>query len=235
MSADAVRVWLVGADMPEPAMAYLFDVLDQEERDRAAVFQRSRDRHRFIVAHGATRCIVGEHLGAPPHELRWVRGRHGKPELAGTWTGAQVNLSHSGEFSMVAVSASRHVGVDIQHLLPDLDVAAMATRYFPPDEARYVATGADADGRAARFARLWARKEAIIKAGGGRLFPGLRIPVLGPTEAVVDYPDEDSSRPFRISDVPAPRGFRAAVALADDDDYQVDLRRWSGPVTQPAR
>jgi 4'-phosphopantetheinyl transferase len=232
-NADVVQVWLVRDDLSgsELALADLYAVLDAEERQRADAFIRAGERRRFIVAHGAIRLIVGDQLGAPARDLHWKRGPHGKPELTGMWTGLQANLSHSGGLSLVAVTASRRVGADIQQLVPGLDVAAMAKRYFPPDETRFVIAAHDADGRADRFAQLWARKEALVKAGGGRLTPGLAVPVQGRSGVVAHYPDKASPGLYRITDIPAPPGFRAAVALSGDADYQVVAQEWDWQVT----
>ncbi|MFC1433735.1 4'-phosphopantetheinyl transferase superfamily protein [Streptacidiphilus sp. N1-3] len=226
--ADAVQVWLVPDQRSEATLTDLLAVLDAEERRRADAYRSADDRRRFIVAHGAVRHIVSRCLGAPAEELRWQRGPHGKPELTGRWTGTQVNLSHSDEVSMVAVSTTRRVGVDVQRVLPRVDATAMANRYFPPEEIRLIRAAPDAESRADRFARLWARKEALVKAHGGRLTQGLRIPVHTPGR-VPGSPDAAWSRGYRITDVPAPRGYRAAVALAGPGGYRVVWRRWTWP------
>jgi 4'-phosphopantetheinyl transferase len=224
---DEVEVWVVAG--PGPAEAELFAVLDAEERERAAAYRSAVDRRRFVLAHGALRHIVAARLGAPAGELRFRRGPHGKPELAGRWQGAQLNLSHSAEVAMVALSAARPVGVDVQQVLPRLDAAAMARRYFPPQEAGHVGAAPDALTRAERFARLWARKEALTKAHGGRLAQALRVPVPdGPPPP--DLPARDAwSRGYRLTDVPAPPGYRAAVALAGDAAFTVAQHHWTGP------
>jgi 4'-phosphopantetheinyl transferase len=217
VTEDAVQVWLVPDQRSEPVLAALLAVLDADERRRADAYRSADDRRRFVVAHGATRHIVARCLGAPAEEIRWRHGPHGKPELAGRWTGAQVNLSHSGDVSMVAVTASRPVGVDVQRVLPRVDATAMAHRYFPPEEARLVRAAPDAEGRADRFARLWARKEALVKAHGGRLTQGLRVQVH----------NVGAPAGYRLTDVPAPHGYRAAVALAGPSGYRVAWHRWS--------
>ena len=229
--ADAVQVWLVPEQRSEAVLADLFAVLDAGERRRADAFRSADDRRRFVVAHGATRHIVARFLGAPAGELRWERGPHGKPGLAGRWTGVQVSLSHSDELSMVAVSASRRVGVDVQRLLPDVESTATADRYYPPEEARFVREAPDAESRADRFARLWVRKEALVKAHGGRLAEGLRIPV----QDVRPAPAPDGAawaHGYLIADVPAPHGYRAAVALAGAENYRVIRRRWAWRLQQ---
>lgn len=169
------------------------------------------------MAHGAVRVILGGCLAAPPGQLRWRRGRHGKPELAGAWTGRQVNLSHSGSLAMVAVSRHRPVGVDIQRLRSGLAAERLAARYYPEPEAALVTTAGPAD-RADRFFQLWARKEACVKATGGRLMQGMILPVTGD---LVHDPTGVLATPLRVSDVPAPAGFRAAVALAGAQPFQV--------------
>jgi 4'-phosphopantetheinyl transferase len=237
-SADAVQVWLVGDQRPERALADLLAVLDAGERQRADACRSADDRRRFVTAHAAARHIVAARLGAPPGEIRWTRGPHGKPELTGRWSGLQVNLSHSGEVAMVAVTRSRRVGVDIQRVLPHLDCVAMARRYFPAEEVGLVRAAPDAGDRADRFARLWARKEALVKAHGGRLTQGLRIPVTDPGTPAAERspggrPEDAWSRDYRIADVAAPPGYRAAVALAGPADYEVTRHRWTWPEQAP--
>lgn len=230
---DEVEVWLVPDPGPAGVEAGLLAVLDAEERRRAAAYRSQDDRRRFVLAHGALRHIVARRLGAPAGEIRWVRGPHGKPELAGQWRGAHVNLSHSAAVAMVALSSARPVGVDVQQVLPRLDAEAMARRYFPPQEAAYVRASPDPAARAERFARLWARKEALTKAHGGRLAQGLRVPV--PDTPPPAVPARDAwARGYRLTDVPAPAGYRAAVALAGAAPYTVTHHHWPTGGTRDA-
>ncbi|MHA6765389.1 4'-phosphopantetheinyl transferase family protein [Streptacidiphilus sp. PAMC 29251] len=228
-AVDTVELWLVPDQPSEPAPAELYAVLDAEERLRADGYRSADDRRRFILAHGALRHIVARYVGVAAEEIRWERGPHGKPELAGRCAGTQVNLSHSDEVGMVAITASRRVGVDVQRVLPRVDAAAMANRYFPPEEACFVRAAADRETRADRFARLWARKEALVKAHGGRLTQGLRIPVpdLGPAPA--GQPRDAWSLDYHVNDVAAPPGYRAALALAGPGSYRVARHRWTWP------
>ncbi|GAA1172171.1 4'-phosphopantetheinyl transferase [Kitasatospora gansuensis] len=226
---DTVRLWLVPDQQPGPALADLFAVLDPGERLRAEGYRSADDRRRFVVAHGAVRHILARRLGVAPEELRWRHGPHGKPELTGRHTGAEVNLSHSDTVAMVAVSASRRVGVDVQRVLPRLDATAMAERYFPPQEARFVRAAANPADRADRFARLWARKEALVKAHGGRLTQALRIPLYDSDAGTGEHPEDAWAHDYRVTDVAAPPGYRAAVALSGTETFRVTLRRWTWP------
>lgn len=209
---DAVEVWLADARVPDDALPAMAALLDDDERRRHATIVHPIDRRRFVVAHAVTRRLVGAVLDAPPDALRWAHNANGKPSLTGPYTGVEVNLSHSGDLVMVAVSARRPVGVDLQRVMPGLDCAAMARRFYPPGEAALV-TG---DGGHERFAALWARKESLVKAAGARLTRGLATPVAGPAPVVVQH-----DGPFRIDDLAAPAGFRAAVALAGEEPFTV--------------
>ncbi|MFY1674518.1 4'-phosphopantetheinyl transferase family protein [Plantactinospora sp. WMMB334] len=178
-----------GLEAETAAVAELAALLDADERARADRLEPA-GRRRFTVSHGAVRIIVGRCLDTAPQRIRWSHGRYGKPALADATAGLEVNLSHSGDLAVVAVSRGRPVGVDVQRLLPRLDPVAMSLRYFPPVEVRFVTGADDPAERSDRFTRLWARKEACVKAAGGRLADGLRLPVHRPDDEAGREPAE---------------------------------------------
>jgi 4'-phosphopantetheinyl transferase len=215
---SAVRVWIGSADLPAEDEARCCEVLSADERARAAALASQLDRRSFTVAHGALRMLAAQQIGVPAGALTWTAGRYGKPVLA-AWPRCHTSLSHSGGAVAVAVACGRPVGVDVQGLVPGLNVVGLSARFFGRGEADYVAAGGDAGARADRFARLWVRKEAVVKAAGGRLWPNLKAGVRG--RDVVDCA-EPAGR-YRVSDVAAPAGFCAAVALAGEAPYLVDV------------
>ena len=225
MTGDVVEIWLIRTDLPEHVLADLLSLLDDGERERARALAYSDSRRRFIAAHGAFRVILGRHLGVPPASLRWHVGPHGKPELA--MPGPRVSFSHSGDLAALATAPGRRVGVDIQQLLPRLEATRIAARFYPRQEAEFVASAVVPERQVARFTRLWARKEAYVKVAGGRLQPGLEQ-VIPPSGVVVDGVDGSGppGGPCLVRDVPAPRGYRAAVAAEGTHAYDV-IRRWA--------
>ncbi|MBU8861415.1 MULTISPECIES: 4'-phosphopantetheinyl transferase superfamily protein [unclassified Micromonospora] len=221
---DAVRVWIVPVAVPADELARYRAVLDADERDRAARFDTEALRDRFTVAHGALRVLAGRATGASPAALAWRRGRYGKPVLTGPWSGLHTSLSYSGDLVAVALSEGRPVGVDVQHVAPGGDPVSASARFFHPQEARHVAAGPGAAGRALRFTRLWARKEAAVKAAGGRLWPNLGMPVhRGDVVECVD-----PAGPHRLTDLRKPAGYAVAVALAGERPYAVECRTGPG-------
>lgn len=213
-----VRVRIVPVDVPRDVAAGYFAVLDESERARVDAYRNQRDRHVFTVAHGVLRTLAGRELNVEPAALTWIAGNHGKPTLAPPWSGLHTSLSHSGDMIAAAITSHRPMGVDIQQLLPDQDMIGLSARFFPPEEAEYVAAAGDPGTRADRFAHLWTRKEAVVKAMGSRLWPNLKM-------AVRDRDVVDCVEPatvLRVADLPAPAGYRAAVALTGMESFVLE-------------
>jgi 4'-phosphopantetheinyl transferase len=214
----AVRVHVVPVDLPPADEARCREVLDPGERARAMAFGDPAARRRFTVAHGALRLIAGRELGVPPEILAWRTGRHGKPELLPPWSRLHTSLSHARDLVAVAVSPDRPVGVDIEQLLPGSRARDLAQRFFPSEEARYVTAAGD-DEQADRFTRLWVRKEAAVKSAGGPLWPNLRIGVHRRDVVICRQPPGRC----RVTDLAAPPGHHAAIALAGPAPYVCEL------------
>lgn len=229
MSDGIVHVWLIHLDLPDSLMAGCAAVLDRTERERAAALTHPAGRDRFVAAHGAVRLILGGHLSVPPGQIAWQHGPKGKPELAGAGD-LRVSISHSGRLAALAVATGRPVGVDLQQFPATMDPRRMAQRFYPPDEARFVAVGRPG-AQLGRFIRLWARKEACVKVGGGVLMQGLRLPVNGHGRIVVTDPGGPLPGPYLVQDVPAPRRFGAAVAAGGTAGYEVARHWWPGRAT----
>lgn len=185
--------------------------LDAGERARADRFVRADDRRRFIAAHAGMRRILGGYLGVEPGAVDIVANSQGKPELAGMGS-LCFNLSHSKDLALVAVSTVMQVGVDIESVRDDLGGEELA---------RGVLSGAEFDAftrvapdeKAHAFVACWTRKEALLKALGCglRLAPGLiDVGLLTPERTVVRV--VPGSAPVEIAQLPAPRGYCAAVA-----------------------
>lgn len=111
--------------------------------------------------------ILGHYVGAEPAELTFAVGEAGKPTLIGPVTRPlQFSLAHSGELVLVAVTGGQAVGVDVERHRPVPAAADLAERYFSPEEREYLAAQADAAAAERAFLRLWAAKEAFVKATG---------------------------------------------------------------------
>jgi len=220
---DEVTVFLVHTDQPKAVADRLARHLDARETQRAEAMPDGRRRGRFVVAHGAVREIAAEALGVRPAEIEWHLGPNGKPSLAAE---LRVNLSTGGAAALVAVTRHRDVGVDIEPLPTERVATALATRHFPAAQARYVTDGPDPDAVVARFTTLWSRKEACVKAHGGRLAQGMALEVGGEPPICLPFPVGAADGFVRVLDLQAPPNHRAAVALTGAAPFDVLHRVW---------
>jgi len=143
------------------------ELLDDDERARAARFVFERDRRRFVAAHAGLRRLLGERVGVDPAALRFESGEFGKPRLRDE-PGCTFSLSHSGDEALVALHDSGDIGVDLEALGSTRDIEGLARHCLTQVEL----VGFDATPEAERelaFLRAWTRKEACLKALGSGL------------------------------------------------------------------
>jgi 4'-phosphopantetheinyl transferase len=212
------------------------DLLDQAERDRAARFVFDRDRRRFVLSHAWLRLVLGRFLDRPARSLRFATANRGKPHLVDPPLDLRFNLSHAGERALIAVTLGREVGVDIE-AMRDVDVAALARRFFAAGETDALLALPEAEQRAA-FLRCWTRKEAFIKAlGDGLTFPLDQFEVNHAPEPEARQllrwcnGDDDPTTRWRIVPIEVDEGYTAALA-AEAGDW--DVASWTAPRTRPA-
>lgn len=209
-------------------------LLDARELALVARLHRRKDRERAVARHVLLRRLVAEVSGVDPGEVRLTArcpacgGPHGRPVVTGpvpdAGTGAAagagagagvgagaglvpvtVSMSSSGSWVAAAVRVGdRDVGIDVQSVdeVAAGPVADLLGR-------REVAFGA------IELSRIWARKEAVLKATGD----GLRV---SPSDLVVSAPDAPPRLlswrgrelpPVSLHDLDAPTGYVAALAV----------------------
>jgi 4'-phosphopantetheinyl transferase len=163
-----IEVWTAKLEAGPTGLAEYASMLSADERARAGRFHFEPDRHRFIVARGILRTLIARRLGLVPAAVEFSYLAHGKPTVAAD-SALDFNLSHSGNRALYAVSGNGRVGVDLEALDQDVDVMALAQRYFHPGETAALRQLPQPLRRPAFFA-CWTRKEAVVKATGDGLF-----------------------------------------------------------------
>ncbi|MFD0273898.1 4'-phosphopantetheinyl transferase family protein [Kitasatospora sp. NPDC127111] len=228
-AVDVIDLWVLPTDQPGDVAEELGRLLDPAERARAAGPDPVLG-HRFTVVHGVVRLLVAERLGVRPDELAWRYGPHGKPEPAGNpGRGLGVSYSASGGLAVIALSEGRPVGADVEEIRDPHVAARIAQRYFPAAEAAALVGSASPAVLAERFTELWCRREACVKAYGGRLVQGFGLPLAGPAPLVLADTGSLGGGPCRIADAVVPGPFRAAVAALGDRPFRLRVYHWTAP------
>ena len=141
--------------------------LDQDENARRRRFKVERPRREFALCRAALRINLCNLIGCANARLSFGTHEHGKPfaVVEGRAVPFSFNVSHSGAHGLIALASRGRLGVDAEVRRADRDFDGIAERVFGPEERAAVS---DARGRDKvwLFYRLWAMKEALIKALG---------------------------------------------------------------------
>ncbi|MCX4830336.1 4'-phosphopantetheinyl transferase superfamily protein [Streptomyces sp. NBC_01016] len=236
---DAVHVWQGKvSDQLDPAALAL---LSPDERAIAAR-RAAPIGTRYAKVHAEVRRILAGYLDADPRELRvgrWPCPRcpdpaHGRPRLVVPGTGLDFNLSRSGPHWLLAVSAQRPVGVDLETARPAGDLWTTSSAVMSPSELRYLKSLPDEAARTATYYRAWTRKEAVVKASGVGVVADLRSVDVRPHEPApvsVRHTETRGPQVWLVRDLPLGSDRFGALATEPDTRGPVLLVDPAGPAT----
>jgi 4'-phosphopantetheinyl transferase len=228
---DEVQLWRIDLEALGADESRWRKTLSSGELDRAARFHFSRDRQRFASSRFLLRILLAGYLATDPAAVSFSYSEKGKPSLGPAHAGTNVkfNISHSGGVTLLAFTCDREIGVDVEQVRRDFDVAAIARRFFSPEEQRQLAE-LPAEESVDAFFRCWTRKEAYIKATGD----GLSLPLdqfdvaleAGAASALLaTRPEASEAGHWLLREVPAGPGYIAALCVRGQD---CKLNDWSG-------
>lgn len=166
------------------------------------------------------RLLLGAYLGMPGKSVRINRKNRGKPVLDTTVHDTELHFSmaKSEDKLLIGFSTSSHIGVDLEPAQRSArDAMGVARRYFTPAEADSLASTRPADQDAA-FLRVWACKEAVVKASGQGIanqFSRFTVDAdLSHPAAVLAFEGEDADN-WSLALVRPGDDFLGAVAIQD--------------------
>jgi 4'-phosphopantetheinyl transferase len=223
LELKAVHLWGFELDGSPRCLERCAQWLDKEEQYRAGRLIREEDRQRYVLAHGGLRAVLSRYLGIGPDMLEMCRSEAGKPSLTKELRGQPAitfNMSHAHGRALIAVSKGQEVGVDLERIRSDVEVAKLSERYFAPSEHATIMQSTQ-EQRAARFFRYWVAKEAVLKAQGIGLRALSQCEILMAADGVgaevrvsVGSPLQDN---WRIRLLSCGEGWEAAVAAQGMD------------------
>lgn len=202
-----VHLWQATLHPSPDEYAQLMRVLSEDEQERAGRFRFHRDRIRFVASHGWLRRLLGRYVGADPAALLFTTEGKDKPRLAPDRSSdVRFNMSHSQDLAVYAISRERDVGVDLEWVPTDLDVATVLPYFTPRERADILALPTDMQPPAC--IELWVRKEAVLKANGmGLTLDPAMIQVLGQGQVTLE------GQTWSVHGFAVPPGYTAAVAV----------------------
>ncbi len=170
LESHHVDIWRLSLNLLVDSVKLTESTLSADETERVARFHFEVDKNRFLVTHSALRKILGRYLHREPAELKFSLNQYGKPALINS--ALEFNLSHSGDFALIAVTQGRKIGVDVERIRQGISSHVIAQQYFSKAEVAELQS-LPIEQRGSAFFTCWTRKEAYIKAQG----LGLSLPL----------------------------------------------------------
>lgn len=221
-----VDVWRVNINLPPATVKFLESTLSAQEIQRAERFHFEKDRIRYIVAHGCLRDILSRTLQCEPEQLDFDANPYEKPILKDHTL--EFNLSHSGDFTLIAVARGNKVGIDVERIRSDIELENIANRFFSTNEFTELMS-LPTEQKTSAFFSCWTRKEAYIKAQG----LGLSLPLesfdvsISPNEPAIlraTRPDAHEANRWALFSLDVDPEYAAALAV---EGPALDLRLWN--------
>ncbi len=211
LTSDSVHIWKL------PLLVSHSNNLSQDERARAARFRFERDRARWSAARSMLRQCLAQYANQAPERLRFGYTTHGKPFLP-DHPDIVFNLSHAGDYGLLAVTSGRHVGVDIELIRPEFADPAVASHFFSAAEQAQLAR-LSGEAYVMAFFTCWTRKEAYIKARGEGLSHPLKdfdvaLQRNPPELLLATRPDAGEKDNWHMQAVSVPDGYVAALTTS---------------------
>ncbi len=228
-----VHVWRAHLDLDTKRLRRLEGSLSTDEQTRAAGFRFARDRKRLIAARGVLREVLALYLDTEPRRLVFSYGPYGKPFLADAVQSAlRFNVSHSLDTMLIAVSNEREVGVDIQYAGTDIRLEEIAAATLSEAETE-VLSRVHGEARRTAALRLFARKEAYIKADGrGMSLPLRQIDVSHPAGKIAVLDEKtghwEVCTRLVLQSLAVGPAYVAALAAEGPESWPLACWRWEG-------
>ncbi len=210
----AVEVWRIDLATAPPMSAADLEELSVDERARHARYLVAEPARVFATTRIALRRLLGQRLGRPAAAVQIEAGVRGKPALVGA-SQPFFNVSHGPGSALIALCEVAQVGIDVEGrtaLAFDSPVAASICTATEMAWIRLNRASADIT-----IARLWNRKEAVLKAAGlglGQPMSELDLGVPDATAGICEASDLDR---IAWKDLALPHTEVGAVAVLSDD------------------
>ncbi len=235
----AVDVWLMSlSGLTHNARAFLEQHLSEDELARARRYIVAHARDQFVAARALLRTQLSRYTNAPASSWRFESNRFGRPFISAPLDHRHLrfNLSHTRGLIACAFSFEHEIGVDVEDVTRELDVAGLAKSCFAAPENEALSRMAP-EALRARFFAYWTLKESYIKARG----MGLSLPLDafwfeldGPPRLHCDARCEDSPDRWQFFLEQPTARHRLALAVASRPQAVLDIRlRWLSPDLDP--
>jgi|GEM_PF-3120631 len=158
-----LSVFVFNIDKNPRPVAFYTDFLSQGERLRLSKISNEKRKLQYAAGRFVLKSVLKERYKVISPKVLLDK-KNNKPYVRGF---PKFNLSHSGNYIVLAVGEKDEVGVDIETKATIRSVHNIAERYFSKVENKYIFSAKTESAKINHFLTLWSLKESYIKAIGG--------------------------------------------------------------------
>ncbi|XP_078033896.1 L-aminoadipate-semialdehyde dehydrogenase-phosphopantetheinyl transferase [Augochlora pura] len=157
----------------EKEFAYAISCIQLEEKERLGRFVFRKDIKASLAGRLLMRKFINEYGNIPYNEIVFIRDEHNRPILSGTSSNLNFNVSHQGDYTVLA-GETRNVklGVDVMKL--DYSGGRQLSEFFRIMNTNFTSSewseikhsSMNDSEQIEMFCRHWALKESYVKAIG---------------------------------------------------------------------
>lgn len=172
LSDNKIHVYLIQFNLFDSKKCIQY--LSEDEFIRAGKLKIEEKKDQFVITRSVLRLLLSSAVGKSYKDIEFFFGEHGKPSIEESLNNKPIefNISHSGDYALIAIALSDKVGVDIEKINSDIDHQSLSKRFFSEQENNEL-QGIDEGQRGDVFYRIWSQKESFIKATGQGIAFGL--------------------------------------------------------------
>jgi 4'-phosphopantetheinyl transferase len=209
LQPHTIHVWIASLAITDKQAADMWQILSPLEQHKADRFRFPIHRLRYIAAHYHLRQTLSTYLDVSPDRIDFDYAEHKKPFLSiPEKSSVQFNLAHSGDLAIFGIDLTHPLGIDIEKIQDTYNID-IAERFFSIQEQEALHPLEEPEKRFA-FYRIWARKEAMIKATGKGLAQSLSafsVSVTDKTETITL-----DNQPWQLRSISVHPDYQAALA-----------------------
>ena len=199
LEKDTLHLWSAQYNNLNSYFPFVSDFLSQREWEKSSQFLNPADARRYVLRHGMVRFILGNYTNIDPKFLPLVHDMNGKPGLypQSKFHELSFSLSHTDQIVCIGVTIHDRIGIDIVKNDPGYPFHHSIEYLFTPREKEFM-LGIEPGQRYQMFFRIWALKEAIVKATGD----GIRMMSITDVTNIIEDPGHASSQIVKINEKP---------------------------------
>ncbi len=217
LKPDVVDVWTAPLDVTSDELNELVHRLSPSEQKRVGSLLEEKAVRQYVVSRAMQRQLLASYVGGLPSEISFGVVAMGKPTLSEpNDIGLTFNTSHSGDLVIIAVTARRDVGVDVEQMRPVPRALQVAKRFFSNAEYEVLAALPESEIDRA-FLSIWVSREGTAKARGDSVWRGLASWKNGELE---DRRSDWTIEPLDLGDA------FVGVVVARGHDWRIVMQGW---------